>query len=51
LYFLSGQIFINNDWHESKSGKKFATYNPSTLEKICDVEEGDKVGPPLPLPQ
>ncbi|KAM6181413.1 retinaldehyde dehydrogenase 3 isoform 2-T2 [Erethizon dorsatum] len=36
------KIFINNDWHESKSGKKFATYNPSTLEKICEVEEGDK---------
>uniref|UniRef100_A0A7N5JI40 Aldehyde dehydrogenase 1 family member A3 n=1 Tax=Ailuropoda melanoleuca TaxID=9646 RepID=A0A7N5JI40_AILME len=36
------KIFINNEWHESKSGKKFATYNPSTLEKICDVEEGDK---------
>uniref|UniRef100_A0A5F9CPN5 Aldehyde dehydrogenase domain-containing protein n=1 Tax=Oryctolagus cuniculus TaxID=9986 RepID=A0A5F9CPN5_RABIT len=36
------KIFINNEWHQSKSGKKFATYNPSTLEKICDVEEGDK---------
>uniref|UniRef100_A0A8I3MHF0 Aldehyde dehydrogenase 1 family member A3 n=2 Tax=Canis lupus familiaris TaxID=9615 RepID=A0A8I3MHF0_CANLF len=37
------KIFINNEWHESKSGKKFATYNPSTLEKICEVEEGDKL--------
>ncbi|NXX63015.1 AL1A3 dehydrogenase, partial [Scopus umbretta] len=36
------KIFINNEWHESTSGKKFPTYNPSTLEKICDVEEGDK---------
>ncbi|XP_023049344.1 aldehyde dehydrogenase family 1 member A3 isoform X3 [Piliocolobus tephrosceles] len=36
------KIFINNEWHESKSGKQFATYNPSTLEKICEVEEGDK---------
>ncbi|NXS11386.1 AL1A3 dehydrogenase, partial [Neodrepanis coruscans] len=36
------KIFINNEWHESTSGKKFATYNPSTLEKICDIEEGDK---------
>ncbi|XP_007519755.1 retinaldehyde dehydrogenase 3 [Erinaceus europaeus] len=36
------KIFINNEWHESKSGKKFATYSPSTLEKICEVEEGDK---------
>ncbi|KAF2973970.1 hypothetical protein EK904_001830 [Melospiza melodia maxima] len=36
------EIFINNEWHESTSGKKFPTYNPSTLEKICDIEEGDK---------
>ncbi|KAJ6662893.1 hypothetical protein lerEdw1_011097 [Lerista edwardsae] len=36
-------IFINNEWHESKSGKKFPTCNPSKAEKICDVEEGDKV--------
>uniref|UniRef100_A0A7M4FMQ3 Aldehyde dehydrogenase 1 family member A3 n=1 Tax=Crocodylus porosus TaxID=8502 RepID=A0A7M4FMQ3_CROPO len=36
------QIFINNEWHESISGKTFPTYNPSTLEKICDVQEGDK---------
>jgi len=43
LPLLSLQIFINNEWHESTSGKKFPTYNPSTLEKICDVEEGDKV--------
>ncbi|OWK59412.1 Aldehyde dehydrogenase family 1 member A3 [Lonchura striata] len=37
------KIFINNEWHESTSGKKFPTYNPSTLQKICDIEEGDKV--------
>ncbi|XP_040824768.1 aldehyde dehydrogenase family 1 member A3 isoform X2 [Ochotona curzoniae] len=36
------KIFINNEWHESQSGKKFATYNPSTLERICEVDEGDK---------
>uniref|UniRef100_A0A803TZN4 Aldehyde dehydrogenase 1 family member A3 n=1 Tax=Anolis carolinensis TaxID=28377 RepID=A0A803TZN4_ANOCA len=35
-------IFINNEWHESKSGKKFPTFNPSKGEKICDIEEGDK---------
>uniref|UniRef100_A0A674IGX9 Aldehyde dehydrogenase 1 family member A3 n=1 Tax=Terrapene triunguis TaxID=2587831 RepID=A0A674IGX9_9SAUR len=40
--FLLVSIFINNEWHESMSGKKFPTYNPSTAEKICDVEEGDK---------
>ncbi|GCB80093.1 hypothetical protein scyTo_0017080, partial [Scyliorhinus torazame] len=37
------KIFINNEWHSSSSGKKFATCNPATGEKICDVEEGDKV--------
>ncbi|XP_048382953.1 aldehyde dehydrogenase 1A1-like isoform X2 [Stegostoma tigrinum] len=37
------KIFINNEWHNSSSGKKFTTYNPATGEKICDVEEGDKV--------
>ncbi|XP_015667344.1 aldehyde dehydrogenase family 1 member A3 isoform X2 [Protobothrops mucrosquamatus] len=36
------KIFINNEWHESKSGKKFPTFNPSTAEKICEIEEGDK---------
>ena len=36
------QIFVNNEWHKSKSGKTFATYNPSTKEKIADVQEGDK---------
>ncbi|XP_078540206.1 retinaldehyde dehydrogenase 3 [Lissotriton helveticus] len=36
------KIFINNEWHESMSGKRFPTHNPSTGEKICDVEEGDK---------
>ncbi|XP_072925953.1 aldehyde dehydrogenase 1A1-like isoform X2 [Hemitrygon akajei] len=37
------KIFINNEWHNSSSGNRFATYNPATGEKICDVEEGDKV--------
>ncbi|XP_068092559.1 aldehyde dehydrogenase 1A1 [Hyperolius riggenbachi] len=36
------KIFINNEWHDSVSGKKFATFNPATGEKICDIEEGDK---------
>nr|XP_033776067.1 aldehyde dehydrogenase family 1 member A3 [Geotrypetes seraphini] len=36
------KIFINNEWHSSTSKKKFPTYNPATLQKICDVEEGDK---------
>ncbi|XP_059825680.1 aldehyde dehydrogenase 1A1-like isoform X2 [Hypanus sabinus] len=37
------KIFINNEWHNSSSGNRFATYNPATGEKICDVQEGDKV--------
>nr|XP_006816163.1 PREDICTED: aldehyde dehydrogenase, mitochondrial-like [Saccoglossus kowalevskii] len=36
------QIFINNEWHDSVSGKTFPTINPSTCEKICDIAEGDK---------
>ncbi|XP_044515438.1 retinal dehydrogenase 1 isoform X1 [Gracilinanus agilis] len=36
------KIFINNEWHNSVSGKKFPVLNPATEEKICDVEEGDK---------
>ncbi|XP_061100913.1 aldehyde dehydrogenase family 1 member A3 isoform X1 [Conger conger] len=36
------KIFINNEWHPSVSGHKFATYNPATGAKICDVEESDK---------
>ncbi len=53
LYFSSGaqartspvgfsKIFIDNTWHDSVSGKTFATINPATGEKICDVAEGDK---------
>ncbi len=36
------QIFINNAFHASVSGKTFATVNPATEEKIVDVAEGDK---------
>lgn len=42
--FLPLQIFINNEWHASVSGKKFEVFNPANEEKICEVEEGDKVG-------
>ncbi|KAM7330010.1 hypothetical protein ACRRTK_011623 [Alexandromys fortis] len=35
-------IFINNEWHDSVSGKKFPVINPATEEVICHVEEGDK---------
>lgn len=36
------QLFINNEWVNSKTGKTFATINPCTGEKICEVQEGDK---------
>ncbi|XP_078371899.1 aldehyde dehydrogenase, mitochondrial-like [Oculina patagonica] len=36
------QVFINNKFVDSVSGKTFPTFNPATGEKICDVAEGDK---------
>lgn len=36
------QLFINNEWCDSVSGKTFATTNPSTGDVICHVQEGDK---------
>jgi acyl-CoA reductase-like NAD-dependent aldehyde dehydrogenase len=35
------QLFINNEWVESTSGKTFDTINPATEEVICQVQEGD----------
>jgi len=36
------QLFINNEFVNSVSGKTFPTLNPANGEKICDVQEGDK---------
>ncbi|KAL4227778.1 Retinal dehydrogenase 1 [Mactra antiquata] len=36
------QIFINNEWVDSVSGRTFPTINPATTEKITLVQEGDK---------
>lgn len=36
------QIFINNEFVNSVSGKTFSTLNPATGEKLADVQEGDK---------
>jgi len=36
------QIFINNEWHRSVSGKTFETINPSDGSVICEVQEGGK---------
>jgi phenylacetaldehyde dehydrogenase len=35
-------MFINNQWVESASGKKFPTYNPATGEVLAQVAEGDR---------
>lgn len=32
------QLFINNEFVDSVKGATFATVNPSTEEKICDVQ-------------
>ncbi|VVC30634.1 Aldehyde/histidinol dehydrogenase,Aldehyde dehydrogenase N-terminal domain,Aldehyde dehydrogenase [Cinara cedri] len=39
---LYNQIFINNTFVNSVSGKKFPTFNPANKKKITDVAEGDK---------
>uniref|UniRef100_A0A8C3AX89 Aldehyde dehydrogenase 1 family, member A2 n=1 Tax=Cyclopterus lumpus TaxID=8103 RepID=A0A8C3AX89_CYCLU len=36
------KLFINNEWHNSVSGKVFPAYNPATGEQICEVQEADK---------
>ncbi|XP_050770298.1 aldehyde dehydrogenase 1A1-like [Gymnogyps californianus] len=36
------KIFVNNEWHDSVSGKKFQIFNPANEEEICQIEEGDK---------
>ena len=37
------QLFINNEFVNSVSGKTFPTINPATGEVICDLQEGDKL--------
>ncbi|CAH0558936.1 unnamed protein product [Brassicogethes aeneus] len=39
---LYSGIFINNEWHKSKSGKTFETINPSTGKVITEVQQGGK---------
>lgn len=36
------QLFINNEFVDAASGKKFPVVNPTTEEVICEVAEGDK---------
>lgn len=35
-------IFINNEWHKSKSSKTFQTINPTTGKAITEIQEGGK---------
>ena len=44
-FFFRFQIFINNEWVNSVSGKTFPTINPTNGEVITKVQEGDKVFP------
>uniref|UniRef100_A0A3Q3WWW6 Aldehyde dehydrogenase domain-containing protein n=1 Tax=Mola mola TaxID=94237 RepID=A0A3Q3WWW6_MOLML len=36
-------LFINNEWHESCSGRKIPVYNPATGKLLSEVEEADPV--------
>ncbi|CAG2179843.1 unnamed protein product, partial [Oppiella nova] len=36
------QVFIDNEWVDSVSGKTFETINPATGQVIAKVQEGDK---------
>ncbi|KAH9491320.1 hypothetical protein DERF_016048 [Dermatophagoides farinae] len=36
------KIFINNEWHNSLSGKTFTTVNPTTEETLAYVQEADE---------
>ncbi|XP_037045593.1 aldehyde dehydrogenase, mitochondrial [Bradysia coprophila] len=35
-------LFINNEWHKSKSGKNFPTINPTTGQVIAEIQEANK---------
>ena len=36
------QLFINNEWVDAESARRFPTLNPATGEEIAQVQEGDK---------
>lgn len=36
------QLFINNQFKDSISGKRFPTINPTNGEVIVEIQEGDK---------
>lgn len=37
-----GKLFINNEWVNAISGKRFDVINPATEQKLTDVAEADK---------
>ena len=43
FFLIYWQLFINNEYVDSVSKKTFATVDPVTEEKICEVAEGEKV--------
>ena len=45
LLLLIFQLFINNEFVNSVSGKTFPCINPVNLQKTADIQEGDKVRP------
>lgn len=42
IYFTL-QLFINNEWVDSVSGKKFSTINPANEKVIAEISEAEKV--------
>jgi acyl-CoA reductase-like NAD-dependent aldehyde dehydrogenase len=36
------QIFINNEWEDSESGKRFPTINPTNGEVIVEVRSNKR---------
>lgn len=38
-----GKLFIDNEWRDAVSGKRFDVINPATEEKITDVAEADAI--------
>ena len=32
------QLFINNEWHKSKSGKTFGSINPTTEQNVAEIQ-------------
>ena len=43
FFLIYWQLFINNEYVDSVSKKTFATTDPVTEGKICEVAEGEKV--------